>query len=184
MDRKANLNIPFDFYDFFGYIFPGIAFIIYLTIFCSYGFPSISLSGLFEMFTIKQQPVISGIVVAIIGIVSIYVVGHTIATISSISADRVLVNGIAGYPVINLLELNKEQREYSEATYKYLFTLANLLLLVPLLFRESLKILTFVLLSFIALFCFCCLTESYLERQQGIIFFTFFVSLFSFFKEE
>lgn len=42
----------------------------------------------------------------------------------------------------------------------------------------------YLLLSFIALFSFCCLTESYLERQQGIVFFTFFISLLSFNKEK
>jgi O-antigen ligase len=34
--------------------------------------------------------------------------------------------------------------------------------------------------SFLALFSFCCLTESLLERQWGIVFFTFFTSVFYF----
>lgn len=42
----------------------------------------------------------------------------------------------------------------------------------------------YLFLSFIALFCFCCLTESLLERQHGIVFFTFFISLFSFYEKE
>lgn len=38
-------------------------------------------------------------------------------------------------------------------------------------------------LSFVSLFAFCCLTESVLERQWGIVFYTFFVSLFSFARQ-
>jgi len=39
-------------------------------------------------------------------------------------------------------------------------------------------------LSFLALFAFCCLTESVLERQWGVIFFSLFVSLFSFSSDQ
>jgi len=38
----------------------------------------------------------------------------------------------------------------------------------------------YLFLSFLALFAFCSLTESLMERQQGIVFFTFFISLFAF----
>lgn len=38
----------------------------------------------------------------------------------------------------------------------------------------------YLLVSFIALISFCCLSESLLERQQGIVFFTFFLSLLAF----
>lgn len=57
-----------------------------------------------------------------------------------------------------------------------------LCIMVPFLsaWRKS----KYLLLSFITLFCFCSLTESLLERQQGIVFFTFFISLFSFCKEK
>ncbi len=39
-------------------------------------------------------------------------------------------------------------------------------------------------ITFLLLFSFNSLTESLLERQQGIVFFTFFISLFFFYKEE
>ncbi len=57
-----------------------------------------------------------------------------------------------------------------------------LLFLASVLFSllSALQRKDYLFLSFLALFSFCCLTESILERQWGIVFFTFFVSLFTF----
>lgn len=62
----------------------------------------------------------------------------------------------------------------------FIFFLACLMLPVYFAFRKK----HFLFFSFIALFAFCCLTESLLERQQGIVFFTFFLSLFYFSEEK
>lgn len=44
----------------------------------------------------------------------------------------------------------------------------------------ALKKRDYLCLSFLALFAFCCITESVLERQWGVVFFTLFVSLLTF----
>jgi O-antigen ligase len=51
-------------------------------------------------------------------------------------------------------------------------------LIIPLVYAWRQK--QFLFLSFVLLFAFCCLTESLLERQWGIVFFTFFISIFHF----
>lgn len=51
-------------------------------------------------------------------------------------------------------------------------------MIMPLVFAIRKKQILFI--SFLLLFAFNSLTESLLERQQGIVFFTFFISLFSF----
>lgn len=61
-----------------------------------------------------------------------------------------------------------------------LLGLSVFILCLFLPFMEAIKNNEHLFLSFLALFSFCCITESFLERQQGIVFFTFFVSLFSF----
>ena len=69
----------------------------------------------------------------IVAIVVLYSLGHVIATVSHIIIDRVLIDGIEGYPINFLLDIPRESREYSEATFKYLFAFFNLFLLVPVL---------------------------------------------------
>lgn len=59
------------------------------------------------------------------------------------------------------------------------FLIAIILPLIPAV-REK----RWLLPSLLVLFCFCCLTESMLERHQGIVFFTFFVSMLGFSKSK
>lgn len=128
--------VPFDFYDFFGYIFPGIFFCLVLFTFFAHSFPTFlewhqNFWFLFEKaeFLISTLTIVSFIVI-------VYVIGHFIATASHVVIDRVLIAGIVGYPVIHLLGLNFTKRDYSESTAKYLFVLFNLLLLLPLFYQD------------------------------------------------
>jgi len=126
MEQKSNFQIPFDFYDFFGYLFPGTIMSIYLLIFFSYAFPTMNLSNLLTIFSIDKEPIVSGLLKTFAIIVLIYVIGHFIATISSIIIDKILISGISGYPILFLLDLKKESRPFIAATYKYLFLFMNL----------------------------------------------------------
>lgn len=56
--------------------------------------------------------------------------------------------------------------------------LSLLLILVVLPFYNGWRSKNYHVILFVTLFCFCCLTESILERQWGVVFFTFFASLF------
>jgi O-antigen ligase len=59
----------------------------------------------------------------------------------------------------------------------------TIFLLVATPIYYSLKTKNYLFLSFITLFTFCCVTESMLEANKGIMFFTFFTSFFMIVKE-
>jgi hypothetical protein len=127
--RDFSPFVPFDLYDFFGYLFPGVIFAASLLIF--YG--QLHTGSFVSWHTDLDMPFVMGLGVVIVAVVLLYSLGHFIATISYIIIDRVLVEGIEGYPVNHYLRLTKVSREYSEATFKYLFVLFNLLMLTPIL---------------------------------------------------
>jgi len=125
--------VPFDLYDFFGYLFPGIIFATCIYIF-QMQFPKylpVQLQPISE--TLKDPTLLEGITAIVIGIVFLYVIGHFVATLSHIIIDRVLIDGIEGYPINLLLDIPKKERAYSESTFKYLFALYNLILLAPVI---------------------------------------------------
>jgi O-antigen ligase len=61
------------------------------------------------------------------------------------------------------------------------FVIIFLLIAAPV--YHSLKTKNYLFLSFITLFALCCVTESMLEANKGIMFFTFFTSFFMIVKE-
>jgi hypothetical protein len=128
--------VPFDLYDFFGYLFPGVLLASSLALF-------MGLNGWLENEPFKTictpsnyDHFVTGLAASVAGIVLLYVLGHFVATISYIIIDRVLLDGIEGYPVVYLLNLPREPRHYSEATYKYLFALFNTLVLLPVVISD------------------------------------------------
>jgi hypothetical protein len=138
--QKQVFNIPFDMYDFFGYLFPGIILIIYSLVF-------ILITGLHENFisynnilnTFSNLPWYIGFFVFLSRIIFVYVLGHAVGALGSIVFDRVLMSGMFGYPVITLLKLGNYKREYSEAIYRYLFFFYHLLVMLILLIRFNEK---------------------------------------------
>lgn len=125
--------VPFDLYDFFGYLFPGILFAASMFLFMSqFNFQDVEpLKSTLTAFI--DPPFIMSVAIVACGIVVLYVLGHFVATISHIIIDRVLIDGIEGYPINFLLNIPRVTRGYSESTYKYLFALYNLLLILPVI---------------------------------------------------
>jgi hypothetical protein len=121
--------IPFDLYDFFGYLFPGIYFAISIVFIFLISNPSFSMDEYWKVFA--HGEFMMGFVSLLTLIVIVYLLGHFIATISHVVIDRAIVGGIIGYPILHLLRLKRPEREYSESTIKYLFILFNTSLLLP-----------------------------------------------------
>jgi hypothetical protein len=144
--------VPFDLYDFFGYLFPGILFATSVGIFVSQFQPS--MSDLYKAFITdyNNAPFLVGFVMIVAGVVFLYVLGHFVATISHIIIDRVLLDGIEGYPINFLLQIPRETRPYSECTFKYLFATYNVLLVMPVFISDysTLHTVLLVLLGSIA----------------------------------
>ncbi|MBL7874118.1 MAG: O-antigen ligase family protein [Cyclobacteriaceae bacterium] len=75
--------------------------------------------------------------------------------------------------------------QFLETTLTFGFVgLTIFLLTLFLLFSEAHKRKNYVFLGFLILFCFASLTESLLERQWGVVFFSFFASVFYFGRHE
>jgi hypothetical protein len=125
--------VPFDLYDFFGYLFPGAIFSVSILLFYDILHPAFYSSWFSYPLNQFDIPFIVGLGLAVAGIVMLYALGHVIATVSHIIIDRVLVDGIEGYPINFLLDIPQPSRPYSQATFKYLFASFNILLLAPVL---------------------------------------------------
>jgi hypothetical protein len=123
--------VPFDLYDFFGYIFPGVLFSVSMLLFYDQLHPAFYKDWFLQNSNSREIPFILGLGIVVASIVILYAMGHVIATLSHIIVDRVLIDGIEGYPVNFLLDLPQKDREYSEATFKYLFAFFNVLVLLP-----------------------------------------------------
>lgn len=133
--KDASPLVPFDLYDFFGYIFPGIFFWISLAL---WGYSCSQAQPIYNKLwcILNSASVLVGIFAIISFLVLVYITGHFIATLSHLM-DRVLVAGISGYPVYYILDLKRERREYSDATVKYIFILINIFLITPVLINRN-----------------------------------------------
>ncbi len=125
--------VPFDLYDFFGYLFPGVLFSTNMFIFYNIINPGFYAGWFSTPQNAFDIPFVVSIAIVVGAIVIMYSLGHIIATISHIIIDRVLIDGIEGYPVNFLLRIKRPKRPYSEATFKYLFASFNALLIIPAL---------------------------------------------------
>jgi hypothetical protein len=124
--------VPFDLYDFFGYLFPGVFFLASLLTFAGHSAPNLFNSHAILWTATAKYPFLMGLLLVACSIVLVYATGHFIASISYILYDRVIMAGIIGYPVTHLLSLKKEDRPFSEAAYKYLLLLINIAFILPI----------------------------------------------------
>ena len=132
-----SLKVPFDLYDFFGYLFPGSFF--------SIGILFIYLANkeeVFDIFTIttKYSPlfenmnIIAGVILVFLLIICFYLLGHIVASFGSLIVEKILLKGIFGYPYTYYLgQRHKTERKFSESLYKIVFFLINLTLILGIL---------------------------------------------------
>ena len=152
MTDRQKLDHPFSYYDFFGYLFPGLLLAVYIYWFCSIlcvGPPNPktcdgpqSLTALTELiyktlFQSENPNLFSSGIVLVLAVVLCYVFGHIVAAAGSIAFDRVLVNGVLEYPVTHLLKLEYSRDSISRDSYKITIQFLFLFMAAPWLFRSS-----------------------------------------------
>lgn len=137
MDRqKIQGYVPFDLYDIFAYLFPGIVAVVYLVLFIDLAIPQGN-SWIHEAITfVAGLPWFMALFLTVTFVVIVYVIGFFIGALGSIFFDRILIEGIYGYPVSMLLALPRNKRDYSEATHRYLFLMLNIMMILPTLISE------------------------------------------------
>ncbi len=113
--KKGFIKVPFTPYDIFGYLIPGASFFIGAYLFDFLISESIKNSDFLPIYTIFHKSVLNlgnnfvvGTIYIIMLIISAYVLGHIIASVSSHFLDRLLIEKGHGYPLQQLLKLNQE----------------------------------------------------------------------------
>lgn len=124
---KESTRVPFDLYDFFGYIFPGS--ILFSAILLSLFFLGILTQQQLVRFFAEFESLNWAVEIFLLFsvFVLLYLLGHLISTTSSTVIDRMLVRATVGYPFEHLFEYYPTSRPYSSGTHKYLFILGHLL---------------------------------------------------------
>jgi hypothetical protein len=133
--------VPFDLYDFFGYLFPG-AFLLFTT--CLF----FQFSGLVNFIdvinaTIKvyeKAPFIVGLIMVVMGIILVYTLGHFVAMFGQIIFDRIFLDEIIQHPIFALLKIEKSQRIYSVAIFQIIFFLYNLFIVFQIFNLHFLRV--------------------------------------------
>lgn len=149
MIHTKNYSSPFDFYDFFGYLFPGFVMFIYIYSFIFHHY-ELAYDWHNKAINYCFSNVFLTIFIVILFIVGIYVIGHLIATAGSLILDRIFMVGIFGFPYNFLLRLNAESEELIENSYKLIFLFYNLLIIISILeyFYEPLKYLFYSIIIY------------------------------------
>ena len=124
---EQNVRIPYDFYDFFGYLLPGVVFSSALALYLIVH----RHEKIVELVNLIPQSIRDKnswiIITFMLALGWTYVIGHIIATASSMIFDRFMMRKTLGYPYEFLLDLREKDR--SPENNKLLIIATNLLLI-------------------------------------------------------
>lgn len=127
---KSNFSLPFNSYDFFGYILPGTLFSLGLAfIFYDYVDYNACLASL------KNVGTVFAILISLGILAILYFVGQFIGCISHILYDRLMVRNIIGYPFQYILGLKPRPDDSVRITYLILVVCFFVTLLSPELYE-------------------------------------------------
>ncbi len=129
--RPSNgAKLPFDLYDFFGYLCPGallvVTALVLLQSFVDYGEVLASFSCPVQQQCWHNQWW-AGLLILFLSFVLLYVAGHVVAALSATLIDRVFMKEIVGYPYARLLNLlsGSEHRSFTRPLDVYLLLSAH-----------------------------------------------------------
>lgn len=125
--QKLTWQLPFDLYDFFGYLFPGVMFICALIIL----FPpevlesALTSDWLTHPLLAKEAPWWVGVLVLFGATAFLYSIGHVISSFGAVILDRLLFRGIIGHPAYEIFQLNTPIPASVRVCYEFLFAGAS-----------------------------------------------------------
>jgi hypothetical protein len=165
--NERRIPIPFDIYDFFGYLFPGFLMCLYFWIFCK--FTNIEFIKNLDSYKIYMSDTFTLLLSIVALIIIFYIMGHLVATLGVLALDRIFFYGIFDLPVNYLLNIEHETRTYVEATYKYIFFISHLVFILTIFtYIRSLRYIIYILILFLIF----------------LILFRFFTEIIRFFYKE
>jgi hypothetical protein len=133
--QQSGPRVPFDVYDFFGYLFPGSFFTG--VVICLHEVAGIShIRDFVGKITNPNLNWAFGLLVIFASLVVVYVVGYVLGTISSIAIDRWFVRDALGYPFHKLLDIHRselERRSFARPLVTYLLLAANTALVLSIM---------------------------------------------------
>lgn len=121
---KTNLSLPFNSYDFFGYILPGTLFSLGLFFILK---DCIDLTSFLD--TIKNVNTVFAILISLGALALLYFVGQIVGCFSHLLYDRLMVRNIIGYPFQYILSLKPRPDDSVRITY-LLFILSVLSIMI------------------------------------------------------
>jgi hypothetical protein len=162
MEKETKLTqSPFDLYDVFGYIVPGLILLISivslmfqygndLPIRINYFMENHTISS-FDLKSMKESTPWWLEITLLVTLLSIvYIIGHIIASISSLLIDKYLIRKISGYPSEILFKIENTDK-FKKGYYKLFFFIINIYLIRLFYFTRP-RLVEIVLISlFIAL---------------------------------
>lgn len=128
MELTKKQSLPFDIYDFFGYLFPGFVMLVYLIVFLylviGNPFEQQYICNENSFFQKDHYEILFTILFLVVFTMTIYIIGHFVATVGSFWLDRIFLYGNFDSPFYFLLDIeNKNRSIYLQFTYRYLFVL-------------------------------------------------------------
>jgi len=138
-DRVFKSNqTPFDLYDFFGYLFPGMFFGVGLFVVHALfsGTQTVAIVAQAQSLAtaFKDFKFVEAVLVLVVIFLMFYVFGHLVASFGSLLFEKKLLKGIFGYPTQYYLDVReKHQRKVAESVYKITFMLFNATLIIGIL---------------------------------------------------
>lgn len=172
LNKEARSWVPFNMYDFFGYIFPGVLFvsIVLLTLFESNDFSAL-IKSLFDKLNGSKTVIV--VFAIFIAFVVVYLVGHIVATISHILIDRIIVGIIFKYPHETIIGSDKDIKKERIIAWPMQKLMAILALILPILIVLKIgRTFQLVIYGLIGIILFCRLVANILKtadtRFEGI----------------
>lgn len=137
---KITKSLPFNTYDFFGYLIPGSTFLIICLVTDYWLIEHINkinisshtpfytaINTLFNEYVINNAGLT--LLYILLGIIASYVLGHVVSSISSFSIDRILINKGYNYPLLTLTKQNIEINGLKKRV-RGSFTFLNIIFLI------------------------------------------------------
>lgn len=129
---KEVIRLPFDFYDFFGYLFPGTFFTA-----TSLVLYELSQSNQFSYYDWLREFVtqssdvtfFSGLLLLFFLAIVLYLIGHVIATVSSVVMEKYLLKGMFGYPYNYYVKAETTHNALSKSFYRWSFVIGHFALI-------------------------------------------------------